>query len=87
MIGYKNTFLTTEEIFKQISYISWDNIIWLVLLGAIVFGTFFFILYLFPIISLSCKHIIKQKNKEKRTLMIKQIAMQREIEEEIEKEL
>jgi len=86
-MGIKYTYLTTQEIFEKISYISADNIIWLILLWAIVFGTFFFILYLFPIISLSCKHIIKQKNKAKRSLMIKQIAMQREIEEEIEKEL
>ena len=87
MIEYKNTYLTTQEIFEQISYLSLDNIIWLILLACIVFGTLFFILYLFPIISISCKYIIKQRTKAKRKLMIRQIAMLREIEEEIEKEL
>ncbi len=87
MLGYKNTYLTAEEILQNISYISSDNILWLVILGCVVFSVLFFLLYLFPIISLSLKQIKKQRQAAKRKLMIRQIAMQREIEEEIEKEL
>lgn len=87
MVWYKNTYLTPEEIFQQISYIWSDNILWAIILGCAILFTLSFILYIYPILSLSHKHLAKQRQSAKRKLMIKQIAMQREIEGEIEKEL
>ena len=87
MLGYKNTYLTPEEILQKISYITTDNILSMVILGCVIFLVISFILYLFPILLMMYKQIKKQRQSTKRKLMIKQIAMQRAIEEEIEKEL
>lgn len=87
MIGFKHTYLSTQQIFEKVAYISSDNISWAFFLISTIFGSFIFILYFFPILSIIQKYLSKQKQKEQRKLMIRQIAMQREIEEEIEQEL
>jgi heme/copper-type cytochrome/quinol oxidase subunit 2 len=45
------------------------------------------IYYIIPIINIYYELIKKEKEQEKRKLMIKQIAMQKDINDEIEKEL
>lgn len=64
-----------------------DNPIGILLLVTTILGVIVFINYLFPAAHIIKVYIKKEKEKDRKRQMIQQIIYQKEIDEEIEKEL
>ena len=87
MIWFEKNILSIQEISAQTESLIVDSPYLLVILISTMFITIIFINYIFPILHIIKTHLAKETMKKNRKNMIKQIALQREIEEEIEKEL
>jgi len=88
MNWFTYTQLTTNEIFEKINYISNnDNNIQIISIISIVLLIFFLNNYIFPIILFSVENYKKELDKKNRRLLLRQIQLQREVEDEIEKSL
>jgi hypothetical protein len=85
MIWFKYTSLTTSEIFEKINYISTEPFPWIFFIIISTILIFLNIYYFFPIILFSVEHLKKEHSKKQKKIMIRQIALQREVEDEIEK--
>jgi len=87
MTWFKYTYLTTNEIFEKINYISSDDLVWIFFIMLSILTVVFINNYLFPTILFSVENYKKEKNKKERKLLLRQIQLQREVEDEIEKSL
>jgi hypothetical protein len=85
MVWFKYTSLTTSEIFEKINYISIEPFPWILFIIISIILVFLNINYFFPIILFSVEHFKQVHTKKEKRKMIKQIALQREVEDEIEK--
>ncbi len=83
------SFVTTEkdaqEMLNALEYFSVDDILWIWLLAILIIITVLFIYYIFPVAHVLRDELRKKRAKLKRKSMVQQIALQKEIEEEIEK--
>ncbi len=86
MISYNQTYLSTQEIFEKISYFSGTDILGMVFFLAFILWFIFLINYVIPIIFISRKYVSDERKKSKRKNLIRKIAMQKQIDEEIELE-
>ena len=84
MIWFKYTILTTSEIFEKITYISIEPLPWIFFIIISIFLIFININYIFPAIVFSIEHIKKENTKQQRKKLLRQITLQKEIEDEIE---
>jgi len=87
MTWFKYTYLTTNEIFEKINYISSDDLVWIFFIILSILIVVFINNYLFPTILFSVENYKKEKKKRERKLLLRQIQLQREVEDEIEKSL
>lgn len=87
MNWFTYTYLTTNEIFEKINYISMDNFLWIFFLIIWVFLIFILNNYIFPSILFWIEYLKREKNKRNRKKLLKKITLQREVEDEIEKSL
>ena len=87
MTWFKYTYLTTNEIFEKINYISSDDLVWIFFIILAILIVVFTNNYIFPTILFSVENYKKEKNKKERKLLLRQIQLQREVEDEIEKSL
>lgn len=85
MIWFQYTYLTTSEIFEKITYISEEPFPWIVFITLSIFLVYLTINYIFPIILFSVEHLKKEYTKKQKKRMLKQIILQKEVEDEIEK--
>lgn len=84
MTWFKYTSLTTSEIFEKIIYISESPFPWIIFIIISIVLSILIVNYFFPIILFSVEHIKKEHTKKQKRKMIRQIALQREVEDEIE---
>lgn len=87
MNWFTYTYLTTNEIFEKINYISMDNFLWIFFLIIWVFLIFILNNYILPAILFWIEYLKREKNKRNRKKLLKKITLQREVEDEIEKSL
>lgn len=87
MIWFEYEYSTSSEILKNIKLITNYSIEEYALLIISIIILLFFIFYFVPSVRIGYAYIIKEKEKEKRKVLIKQIATQKDINDEIEKEL
>lgn len=84
MIWFEYKILTTSEIFEKITYISIEPLPWIFFIIISIFLIFININYIFPAIVFSIEHIKKENIKQQRKKLLRQITLQKEIEDEIE---
>ena len=84
MIWFEYKILTTSEIFEKITYISIEPLPWIFFIIISIFLIFININYIFPAIVFSIEHIKKENIKKQRKKLLRQITLQKEIEDEIE---
>ncbi len=87
MNTFKYTFLSTSEIFEKINYLSQNLFPEIVFIILAIFIVFILNNYIFPTILFWVENYKKEKMKNERKNLLKQIMLQREIEDEIEKSL
>ena len=87
MNWFTYTYLTINEIFEKINYISMDNFLWIFFLIIWVFLIFILNNYIFPSILFWVEYLKKEQDKRNRKKLLKKITLQREVEDEIEKSL
>jgi len=87
MIWFSYTYLSTNEIFEKINYISQSLFPWIIFVIWIILIIFITNNYTFPAILFSIENYKLQKKKKERKILLKQIRLQKEVEDEIEKSL
>jgi hypothetical protein len=87
MNSFKYEYINVNEIFNNITLIKDFSINQLSILIFIIILFIVFILLIFPYIYLYYKYIIKKLEKRKKTYLLKQIAIEKEIESEMQKEM
>jgi len=87
MIWFSYTYLSTNEIFEKINYISQNLFPWIIFVIWIILIIFITNNYTFPAILFSIENYKLQKKKKERKILLKQIRLQKEVEDEIEKSL
>ncbi|MDQ7009703.1 MAG: hypothetical protein Q9M94_05420 [Candidatus Gracilibacteria bacterium] len=87
MIGFKYTYLGTEEIFEKINYISENLFPGLFFVSLSILIIFLLNNYIFPIILFSVENYKKELKKQERRILLRKILLQKEVEDEIEKDL
>jgi hypothetical protein len=84
---FKYTYLPSEEVMKNVLYIKDFWVIEIIILVILLYLVFIAINYIFPFLYLKKQEKSFTKEKDKKREFIKKIALQREIEDEIEKEI
>lgn len=87
MIWFEYTYVTPNEIFKNIKLLTEYSIFEYIVLTVSILLIVIIIYYVFPALSIYFKFKEKEKDKFNKKKLIKQIAMQKDINDEIEKEL
>lgn len=87
MVGFEYEYTTSSDIMNSIKLLTEYSIQEYVLLVISIIILISFIYYIIPILNISFNYMRNEKEKEKRKLLIKQIATQKNINDEIEKEL
>ena len=87
MIWFKYTYLNINEVFEKIIYISNDNLIWIIFLILIISIVIIINNYIFPWVLFFTENYKKEKKKKERKMLLRQIQLQKEVEDEIEKSL
>ena len=87
MIWFEYKYTWTTEIFNNINIINEYSIFEYSLLAGLILLLILNIYYIIPSVNLYLKFRDKEKSKDLRKQMIKQIAMQKDINDVIEKEL
>mgnify|MGYP003978155541 CR=1 FL=1 len=87
MIWFEYKFWTFSELINSVKLFSEYSIKEYSILVASVFLLILCIYYIIPFINICINYIVQKRKKRKRKELIKQIAMQKDINEEIEKEL
>ena len=87
MILFEYTFIPSSEIINNIKLLEDYSIIEYIILFIILVIIFILIYYIVPIISIYLDKKEKEKEKEKKKKIISTIAIQKDINDEIEKEL
>ena len=85
--GFEYSYKPSNEIIAYIERLSEFSSFELGLLGFIVIFVCIWVYYLFPLLYILKKYWDRQREKAKRKIMLKQISMQRTIEDEIEAEI
>jgi len=87
MVWFEYKYITSSDIIKNIKLLTEYSLIeYFILIWSIIL-LIAFIYYIIPIINISNNFWKKEKEKKNRKRFIKQIAMQKNINDEIEKEL
>lgn len=87
MLGFEFKYLSSVEMIEESKKLIEFSILEILLLIFSIALIYVFILYIIPYLNLYFKYNKKEKEKRKRKNMIKQIAMQKDINDEIEKEI
>lgn len=87
MTWFKYTYLSTKELFEKIHYISESLFPWLIYILISVFIIFLLNNYIFPAILFSIENYKKELKKHERKILLRKIILQKEVEDEIEKNL
>ena len=87
MLDLNYTYSTPEKIFGDITFIKEFDTIWYLIIFSMVILWVISIYFLLPILYSMKEYYLKQKEKRKKKLLLKQILMQREIEDQILKEV
>lgn len=87
MIDLNYTYITTNEIFKDIVFIKDFNIIWYIVILLLIIFWIVIIMYIMPTLYSIKENHIKEKEKDSKKLLLKKIIMQKELEDEILKEV
>lgn len=87
MILFEYTYTPWDEIFNNFKPMLEYSPTEYAILGGTIFMVLLIILYFIPTINIYGSYLRKEKEKQERKNMIKQIAMQKDINDEIEKEL
>ena len=87
MNSFKYEYINVNEIFNNITLIKDFSVTELSILIAVIILFIIFILLIFPYIYIYYKYIIQKLEKNRKVYLLKQIAMEREIEAEMQKEM
>lgn len=87
MVWFEYEYVTSSDIMNNIKLLTEYSVKEYSLLAFSIIILIAFIYYVIPIINISLSFRKKEKEKETRKIFIKQIAMQKDINDEIEKEL
>lgn len=87
MVWFEYEYVTSSDIMNNIKLLTQYSIKEYSLLTFSIIILIAFIYYVIPLINISHSFRKKEKEKETRKIFIKQIAMQKDINDEIEKEL
>ncbi len=87
MIWFEYVEKTPKQIFDSIAYISLENINSIIIMVTVSFLVVVIINYILPAINISKTFLRDEKIKKKKKDFIKQIAFQKELEDEIAKSL
>lgn len=87
MEPFKYTYIPSEEVMKNVLYIKDFWVIEIIILIILLWLVFIAVNYVFPFLYLKKQEKSFNKEKDKKREFIKKIALQREIEDEIEKEI
>lgn len=87
MIWFEYKYITFSEVIKSIKLITSYNYIELMILFLWVFLTIIFVLYIIPTISVYNEYKKAERIKLKRKEFLKKIALQKNIEDKIAKEI
>ena len=87
MLNLTYTYTTPEKIFKDIIFLKDFDSLWYIIVFILLFLWILVIFYLLPYLYIIKEQYIKGKEKLKKKLLLKQILMQKELEDEILKEV
>lgn len=87
MTGFAYTYTSIEDIFANITTLANFSIFEYILLFILLWGMFALVYIVLPTIFIMYNHHKSQKEKKKKKNFLTQISLQREIEDEIEKEI
>lgn len=87
MVGFEYQYLSSREIIKNLKLLLEYSIIEYIILISLIIFFIITIYYIIPSINIFLKYRQEKKNKLMRKRFIKQIALQKDINDEIEKEL
>lgn len=87
MLGFNYTYASQEEIFSNMTHIWNISIFELLLLIWFILFTLLLIFVIVPWIIITCRFINEQKEKRNKKKLLSQILLQKEIEDEVEKEI
>jgi len=83
MIKLDYTYITASEIFKDIVFIKDFDILWNIIISFLIMIWIIIVLYILPIFYSIKENHIKQKEEKRKKLLLKQIIIQRKVEDEI----
>lgn len=87
MNWFKYTYLSINDIFEKINYLSTNDYLWFFYIILIIIIVFSLNNYIFPTILFLIENYKKELNKKDRKNLLKKIKLQREVEDEIENSL
>jgi len=87
MNSFKYEYINVNDIFNNITLIKDFSITELSILIILILLSISFVLFIFPYIYLYYKYIMEKIEKNRKKYLLKQIAMEREIETEMQKEM
>jgi len=87
MIDLTYKYISPNKIFEDIVFIKDFDIIWSIVIASLIFIWIIFVVYLLPIFYSIKENYLKEKVKKWKKLLLKQIIMQKELEDEILKEI
>ncbi|MFK7780404.1 MAG: hypothetical protein QM490_04655, partial [Candidatus Gracilibacteria bacterium] len=87
MIGFDYEYTTSSDIINNIKLLTEYSIQEYIILGVSIIILISLIYYIIPLLNISYTFMLKGKEKQKKKKLIRQIVMQKDINDEIEKEL
>lgn len=87
MINLNYTYISSGEIFQDIVFIKDFEILWYAIIIFLIILCIIFIMYIMPVFYSIKESYKTQKEKDSKKLLLKQIIMQKELEDEILKEI
>ncbi|USN58265.1 MAG: hypothetical protein H6767_08355 [Candidatus Peribacteria bacterium] len=87
MVGFNYTYTDPENIYASLTRIIDFSPLQYTIIGIASILLIVLIYYMIPIIHITMKYLKEENEKRKKRNLLKQISMQREIEEEIEAEI
>ncbi len=87
MLNLTYTYTAPEKIFKDIIFFKDFDTTWYIIIFTSLFLWILVIIYILPSLYIIKEQYIKQKEKWRKKLLLKQILMQKELEDQILKEV
>jgi hypothetical protein len=87
MIDLSYKYISPNKIFEDITFIKDFDETWNIIIISLIIIWIFSVLYLLPLFYSIKENYFKEKTKRWRNLLLKQIIMQKELEDEILKEI